>query len=357
MHRHFTEILDGRTTSVYHHILGFNTDGEVTNYSKFGNVPWAQIMEDSAKVITLIDVGGNERYTKSLIKGLCVHYPDYALIVVDAEACARNGCRIDNDKNVLDNFRIAFAFQVPVIIVVTKIDCLENIEPTKNVGESREKLLSNIVFQLRNQLWDLGKRVGNVVNDKQDIVVITRQMEVVCPIFAVSNKTLEGIALFKEFLNSLQFASNDNDGSEEQALQVDSEFQVTRIFRHTSQSIILGGIVHKGRFRRNQRTWIGPSSDGTFSVVDVKTIQCNSIPVQSVKAGQLCSLKISIGKHTEKWLRPAARHTGGNIRKGMVLLDYSKKKVQASFSFKAEIWSFDGKVHTIKKTMQPVILT
>ena len=75
------------------------------------------------------------------------------------------------------------------------------------------------------------------------------------------------------------------------------------------------------------------------------------------KAGQLCSLKISIGKHTEKWLRPAARHAGGNIRKGMVLLDYSKKKVQASFSFKAEIWSFDGKVHTIKKTMQPVILT
>lgn len=110
VHRHFTEILDGRTTSVYHHILGFNSDGEVTNYSKFGNVPWAQIMEDSAKVITLIDVGGNERYTKSLIKGLCVHYPDYALIVVDAEACARNGCRIDNDKNLLDNFRIAFAF-------------------------------------------------------------------------------------------------------------------------------------------------------------------------------------------------------------------------------------------------------
>lgn len=41
----------------------------------------------------------------------------------------------------------------------------------------------------------------------------------------------------------------------------------------------------------------------------------------------------------------------------MVLLDYSKKKVQASFSFKAEIWSFDGKAHTIRKTMQPVILT
>jgi len=65
-------------------------------------------MEDSSKVITFIDVGGNERYAKQLIKGLCVHYPDYALIVVDALDCAEKKCTIA--KNVLDNFRIAFAF-------------------------------------------------------------------------------------------------------------------------------------------------------------------------------------------------------------------------------------------------------
>ena len=37
-------------------------------------------MEDSSKVITFIDVGGNERYAKTLVRGLCIHYPDYALI-------------------------------------------------------------------------------------------------------------------------------------------------------------------------------------------------------------------------------------------------------------------------------------
>lgn len=80
------------------------------------------------------------------------------------------------------------------------------------------------MFELRNQLWDLGKRVGNVVSNKQDIVVITRQMEVVCPIFAVSNKTLEGIALFKDFLNSLQFSQQGIVENEEKPSQVDSEF-------------------------------------------------------------------------------------------------------------------------------------
>ena len=70
---------------MYQHILGFNSSGEVTNHGKFGTVDWPEIMEDSSKVITFIDVGGNERYVKTLVRGLCIHYPDYALIVVDAE--------------------------------------------------------------------------------------------------------------------------------------------------------------------------------------------------------------------------------------------------------------------------------
>ena len=58
-----------------------------------------------------------------------------------------------------------------------------------------------------------------------------------------------------------------------------------------------------------------------------------------MKAGQICSILISLSKFCEKWLRNA----GGEIRKGMVLLDYKDKiNVQACFSFKADIWSLDG---------------
>jgi GTPase len=66
----------------------------------------AEIIQDSAKIITFIDVGGNEKYAKTLIRGLCDHYPDYALIVVDALNCAQKNSKLE--KNVLDNFRIAF---------------------------------------------------------------------------------------------------------------------------------------------------------------------------------------------------------------------------------------------------------
>ena len=54
-----------------------------------------------------IYIGGNERYAKTLVRGLCVNFPDYALIVVDAQACAVNK---KIEKKISDNFRIAFAF-------------------------------------------------------------------------------------------------------------------------------------------------------------------------------------------------------------------------------------------------------
>ena len=40
VHKHYSEIIDGKTTNMYQHILGFNSSGEVTNLNKFGNMSW-----------------------------------------------------------------------------------------------------------------------------------------------------------------------------------------------------------------------------------------------------------------------------------------------------------------------------
>jgi len=237
VHKHFSEILHGKTTSIYHHILGFNSNGEVTNLSKFGSLSWPQIIQESAKVITFIDVGGNERYAKTLIRGLCEHYPDYALIVVDALSCAQKKNKFE--KTVLDNFRIAFQFQVPVIIVLSKIDALWN-----------EEVLEDIVYELRTQIWEIAQKVGNVIYNKKDIILINRQMQsqIVCPIFCISNKTHEGIKLFKNFLNNLQFSNTETNLQNE---AYGGEFHIQQTFKKTQDYIILSGIVHKGVFRLN----------------------------------------------------------------------------------------------------------
>ena len=90
----------------------------------------------SSKILTFIDVAGNEKYAKTMIRGICSHYPDYALIVVDAQQGL--------NKTAIDHFKLAFAFNVPVIIVITKTDL---------VSEDRQ-------FDLRQSLGDLLKLIN-----------------------------------------------------------------------------------------------------------------------------------------------------------------------------------------------------
>lgn len=53
-----------------------------------------------------------------MIRGICSHYPDYVMIVIDAE-------RGPNETGI-NHFKLARAFSVPIIIVVTKIDQVSN---------------------------------------------------------------------------------------------------------------------------------------------------------------------------------------------------------------------------------------
>ena len=120
---------------------------------------WPELMKKSSKVIALIDVGGSEKYAKSNLKGLSVR-PDYVLVVIDALDSANKDCVIE--EKALNNLHIAFAFQVPVIIVLTKIESIDR------------EILEEIVYELRTQIWEIGNKVGNVIHNKKDIIIINQ---------------------------------------------------------------------------------------------------------------------------------------------------------------------------------------
>ena len=80
--RHLHEIQSGRTSSISHEILGFNSTGDVVNYSESRTVE--DICENSTKLITLIDLCGHHKYLKTTIFGLTGYSPDFAMLVVSA---------------------------------------------------------------------------------------------------------------------------------------------------------------------------------------------------------------------------------------------------------------------------------
>jgi GTPase len=111
----------GRTSSIGHNILGLTIDGEVVNVpDHHGRLDWTDICMHASKVVTFIDLAGHEKYLKTTVFGLTGHMPDYVLLVVGANAGLVGMCK--------EHLGLALALNVPVIVVVTKVDmCPPNI--------------------------------------------------------------------------------------------------------------------------------------------------------------------------------------------------------------------------------------
>lgn len=66
--RHLHEIQSGRTSSISHEILGFDSEGSAMTYSKCRTAE--EICDNSKKLITFIDLAGQRKYLKTTIFGL-----------------------------------------------------------------------------------------------------------------------------------------------------------------------------------------------------------------------------------------------------------------------------------------------
>lgn len=128
--RHKHEFESGRTSSVGNDILGFDVHGNVVNKPDphNHNLDWVQIGSDCSKLVTFIDLAGHEKYLKTTIFGMTGHMPDYTMLMIGA-----NMGIIGTTK---EHLSLALSLQVPVYLVVTKIDmCPPQIleETMKNI--------------------------------------------------------------------------------------------------------------------------------------------------------------------------------------------------------------------------------
>ena len=59
-HKH--EVLTGVTSSLTYTVIGFDEEGNIINKKK---ISWESTVDNSRKIISFIDCGGNERYHRS----------------------------------------------------------------------------------------------------------------------------------------------------------------------------------------------------------------------------------------------------------------------------------------------------
>lgn len=270
--RHLHEIQTGRTSCISHEILGFDSQGEIVNYSDSKTVE--EICEHSTKLITLIDLAGHHKYLKTTIFGLTGYCPDFAMLVVSANTGMAGTTR--------EHLGFALALGVPVFVVITKIDMC------------RRFMIERTVSQLEKILKSPGcNRVPLRIKSEDDAMTAAANFnsERITPIFTISSVTGKNMDLLTRFLNVLPSMKNVTE--REKLSQDHTEFQIDTQFTVPGVDSVLGGHISRGSIKEGDKLHLGPLEDGNFREVTVKTVHRNRVPCRLIQAGQAATVALT----------------------------------------------------------------
>jgi len=302
MFRHLHEIQSGRTSSISHEILGFDSKGTSVDYAKHSTAE--DICENSSKLITFIDLAGHQKYLKTTISALTGYCPHYVMLVVSASAGVVGMTQ--------EHLGIAVALEVPFFVVITKVDMVAQHKLRQTIGTVTGILKSagaNKVPLVVKTSDDCITAASNSLNNN------------IVPIFCVSSVAGTGLMDVKQFLHLLPPGVGQTEASKlEQELP---EFQIDELFDVPGVGTVAGGLVTQGIIVENMALKVGPFEDGTFRLVQVSSIRRNKAACRLVRAQQSAALALDI---------PLAQ-----LRRGMVATSPQGEQPVACQYFQANV--------------------
>jgi GTPase len=316
------EVKSGRTSSMAHHILGFNDKGEPVHYlDNLGyRKTWPEIVSNSSKIVTFFDLCGHEKYLKTTITGLTSQFPDLVFVLV--------GGNMGMTKMTKEHIFLCLSLHIPFVIIVTKID----------ICKTRQEVLANTVKEIKQLLTAPGiRRIPYDVKGQEDISVCTKNIHslTTVPIFHVSNVSGEGIENLRTFLNLYTKRPNNIDTTVNKVeLHVDQTFQVSGV------GTVIGGQLVQGRIKVGDKLLIGPNNN-SYSYIQVRSIHCKRVSVEEVEAG----CYVCLGVKKPDFIVP---------RRGHVIISVLDRPIQVN-EFEAEITVLRSHSTTIKVGYEPVV--
>lgn len=315
------EVRSGRTSSIGHHIIGFDGEGTVVNYhSGVGSsLSWPEIVRRSTKIVSLFDLAGHEKYLKTTIAGLTCMTPDLCIIVVGAN---RGVIRMTREHIFL-----CVVLKIPFIIVITKIDLVS----------TKANILAETFDSISKILKSVGvRRIPLKIETQEDIIrsAIHIHSESIAPIFSISNVTGQGIQDLKNFLNLTRKRPGNSSGINDVEYHIDTTWTISGV------GTVVGGYLFSGTVKIGDKLLLGPNTS-KYIQVTIKSIHCKKISLQTVNPGSY----VCFG------LRGISRSC---VRKGNVLLSSPVQQV-ACREFIADIKVMRSHSTTVKVNYEPVM--
>lgn len=320
-HKH--EITSGRTSSIAHHIMGFDAHGKSINYkSSINNVSWPEIVEKSKKIISFYDLAGHEKYLKTTIRGLSSISPDYCFILV--------GANMGVSKMTREHIFICMTLNIPFSIIVTKTD----------ICKERQNVLQITLAQIKKLLkLPILRRVQYSVKNHDEAITAAKNFknESIVPVFQVSNVSGENLDILKTFLNLLPQRNPRIIDNTNVLMSIDGIFQVTGV------GVVVAGDLIRGKVYINDKVYLGPDRSGKYIQTQIRSIHVKRVPVLNAESGTYVCFAL---KKVNKKL----------IRIGQVIVS-NKDHCKSQKEFTADVNIIRSNSSTIKIGYEPTVHT
>jgi len=148
-----------------------------------------------------------------------------------------------------EHLGIAVALNVPIMVVITKIDICP------------PQILEQTINQITRILKSPGARkIPVFIKNREECINTATQFvsQRICPIFQVSNVTGENLDLVREFLNILPHYGHYD-------AEAPFEFHINDTFSVPFVGTVVSGIIKSGVVHAGDTILIGPDSLGQFT--------------------------------------------------------------------------------------------
>ncbi|KAL1122925.1 hypothetical protein AAG570_003250 [Ranatra chinensis] len=292
MFRHLHEVQSGRTSSISHEILGFDSQGQVINCNDLSSGDDMKC----TKLVSLLDLAGHRKYLRTTVQAVSGYRPHHAMVVVSGQGGVVGMTR--------EHAALATALELPMFIVVTKTDLGSYNQTVQHV---KQMLTSP----------SLRKVPMEILTEDDALTAGSNQLmcDNIVPIFAVSSVTGDGLQLLARFLHVLPPGVSTKE--KERLDQEPCEFQIDEIFRVVDVGTVVGGLLTRGVITEGTRLLVGPQDDGSFTPIVVHSVHRNKAPCRVVRATQSASLALQTMELA--------------LRSGMVLISPKEKPVSCLF--------------------------
>ena len=310
------ELKSGRTSSIAHHILGFNSKGEIVNNQGIIKSSWNDIVQKSFKIISFIDLAGHEKYLKTTIIGLSSCFPDFCIIIV----AANDGMQPITKEHIF----LCVILKIPFIIIISKVDiCVD-----------RKNVLQDTIKSINKFLKYPGiRRISINIKTEEDIILGAKNIysESIVPIFYISNVTGEGIDNLSNFFNIIGKRPNINNIKENTDNNV--EFHIDNIFNVSGFGKVIGGYLVNGTIKIGDKLFLGPGY-GEYESINIKSIHCKKISLQIVSYGSYVCLGI---KKFDKIIKRGNVIISSNVKKLNIKKFFAKVDILKTHSTTVKI--------------------